>query len=384
MFGQPHGERGRHAALDRAGLAGREERVVEENDRRWKPRTRPRGRPRRLTIPRGRPIRPKTRHAAGKGELLVHLGQGEPSVLGPARAGRRSLQEFAQGLLPDLLLGDAEGGPVVLQDHALPGEGRDVVPSPLVGEMVPLGVLDPEPEPALLLLELEPAPPRESQLRSFGIGTVRDDQSRELPAVGDGPLGVDAEPGDLGAEDSGLDPLREGEAREAELHGVEEVVRPRDDREHQDEGRARGGDGENADRTVEEQEVDAGRAEGGQLGVRREPPDPDEEPEEERDRQREDDDVRERERDDESGLGEGLLALDEELGELHEPAHRHEPRVREKPHEVGPPTSCEDVAVQAREHEQIVAEAPCRFQASMQCPIIFIMLNNMGDVALNR
>ena len=139
-----------------------------------------------------------------------------------------------------------------------------------------------------------PAAPRERQLGAFGIGPVRDDQSGELPPVGGRPFGVDAEAGDLRAEDAGLDSLGEGKAREAELHGIQEMIRAGDDGEHQDERHTGGGGGESSDRAIEHQEIHTRSSKGGELRVGREAADPDEEPEKERNRQRKDHDVRKR------------------------------------------------------------------------------------------
>ena len=94
-------------------------------------------------------------------------------------------------------------------------------------------------------------------------------ESGELPAVGGRPLRVYAEAGDLRAEDAGLDPLGEGKAREAKLHGIQQVIRAVNDREHQDERHTGSGRGEGSDRAVEHQEIDARGSEGGQLGVGR-------------------------------------------------------------------------------------------------------------------
>ncbi len=121
----------------------------------------------------------------------MDLGEREPPVLGPPRAGRGAFQKLAQRLLADLLLRDAARRAVVLQDHAVPGEGRHVVPRAAVLHVVGLGVLDAQPETALVLLELQPASPRERQPFPFGAGAVRDDETRELAAIGRGPLGVD-------------------------------------------------------------------------------------------------------------------------------------------------------------------------------------------------
>ena len=214
----------------------------------------------------------------------MDLGEREPPVLGPPRAGRGAFQKLAQRLLANLLLRDAAGRAVVLQDHAVPREGRDVVPRAAVLHVMGLGVLDAQPETALVLLQLQPASLRERQPFALGAGAVRDDEARELAAVGRRPLGVDPQAGDLRTEDARLDPLGEREAREAELHRVEEVIRPRDDAEHQRERRGPDRDGEECDRPVEGQQIDARGAEGSQLGVGRQPADSDQEPEEKRDR----------------------------------------------------------------------------------------------------
>jgi hypothetical protein len=50
----------------------------------------------------------------------VDLSQGESPLLGAARPGSGSIQQFAEGLFADLLLGDTQRRPVVLQNHALP------------------------------------------------------------------------------------------------------------------------------------------------------------------------------------------------------------------------------------------------------------------------
>ncbi len=49
-----------------------------------------------------------------------------------------------------------------------------------------------------------------------------------------------------------------------------------------------------------------------------------------------------------AGLDERLLALDEKLRELHEPADGHEPRVGEEAHERGRENLSKDVTVQQR------------------------------------
>ena len=62
--------------------------------------------------------------------------------------------------------------------------------------------------------------------------------------------------------------------------------------------------------------------------------------------------MREREGQDEAGFGEWAFALDEELGELHQSTHGHEPGVGEKPHERRPDHFQKDISIQSRKHDR--------------------------------
>ncbi len=118
-------------------------------------------------------------------------------------AGRGPFEKLAKRLLADLFFRDAARRAVVLQDHPVPREGRDVLPAAAILHVVGLGVLDAQPEAALFLLQLQPAALRERQSFALRAGAVRDDEARELAAVRRRPLGVDPQAGDLRTETPG-------------------------------------------------------------------------------------------------------------------------------------------------------------------------------------